>query len=533
MPRIHDFKDNVISRFETFDDGIELILCSRRLLVDTDDHETGLKALKIGERTSLNGLDDYAGGMNLLGSLVGDLANDEAELLARVAGAIRVRFWFLSGEIREDLIAVANRYGGILRLSIAHEAEADAGAGPAAGNVADEIVAILDAAAVDGGDDVAGFDASLIGWSSGLYLLDQNPVLEAINAVHGSRKAGAERDSDGSAGDLVAGANEVVVHRNDRVGGHCESDALIASGLGVDGGVDADDFAVHVEQRASGIAGIDGSIRLEEVLELACNAGLDGAVFGGDDAGGDSLSEGKGAADGFNPVPNLGLIGISHFYGWERGTAVDFDDREIRSFVGADDAGGTAEILRVRIAGKLDEDLVGFFDHVVIGDDVALGVDDEARTQRLANLSIIAAVTLIRYLSTEEAVEEVLEIVLTLTALVLIIVVRVVAGVLRVGLDAVVRVRQEPAAAFIAGVFRQRLGIDIDHCGSHGLGNFYEGVGLSGRIAHLERRGVAAVARSFLTANSMGRVRSADNRDGQNGEEKKCGGETVRAQSCV
>ena len=36
-----------------------------------------------------------------------------------------------------------------------------------------------------------------------------------------------------------------------------------------------------------------------------CDAGLDGAVLGGDDAGGDGLRKGKGAADGFDPVADL------------------------------------------------------------------------------------------------------------------------------------------------------------------------------------------------------------------------------------
>ena len=35
------------------------------------------------------------------------------------------------------------------------------------------------------------------------------------------------------------------------------------------GGVDADYFTAHIEQRASAVSGVDGSIGLEEVLELA------------------------------------------------------------------------------------------------------------------------------------------------------------------------------------------------------------------------------------------------------------------------
>ena len=200
-----------------------------------------------------------------------------------------------------------------LRFAVAHEAETNARSGAAAGDVVDQVVAILDGAAVDGGDDVAGLDAALVGGPAGLHLLDEHAVLESVDAIDGAGEAGAERDADRPARDFVAGADEVVVDGDDGVGRHGEPDALVAGGLRVDGGVDADDFAVHVEQRSAGVAGIDGGVGLDEVLELAGDAGLDGAIFGGDDAGGNGLREGKGAADGFNPVADLGLIGVAHF----------------------------------------------------------------------------------------------------------------------------------------------------------------------------------------------------------------------------
>ena len=79
---------------------------------------------------------------------------------------------------------------------------------------------------------------------------------------------------------------------------------------------------------------------------------------------------------------------------------------------------------------------------MVIGDDVALGIDDEAGAERFLHLAVVAAVTLIGNLAAEEAVEEVLEIVLALTlalSLLSLILIVVVAGILGVGLDAAVR----------------------------------------------------------------------------------------------
>ena len=239
----------------------------------------------------------------------------------------------LAGHFGEDLVAVADSDGGVALFAVAHVAETNAGSGAAAGDVVDEVVAILDGSAIDGDDDVAGLDAGLVCRATGLDLLDQYAVLESVDAVDGAGEAGAERDADRAARHLVAGADEVVVDRDDGIRGHGESDALVAGGLRIDGGVDADDFAVHVEQRAAGVAGIDGCVGLDEVLELAGDAGLDGAVFGGDNAGGDGLREGEGAADGFNPVADLGLIGVAQLDRGQRRVGVDLDDGEIGGLV--------------------------------------------------------------------------------------------------------------------------------------------------------------------------------------------------------
>ena len=65
----------------------------------------------------------------------------------------------------------------------------------------------------------------------------------------------------------------------------------------------------------------------------------------------------------------------------------------------------------VGIGGELDKDLVGLFDDVIVGDDVALGIDDEAGAEGLADLAVVTAVALVGDLAAEEAIEEVLEII--------------------------------------------------------------------------------------------------------------------------
>ena len=172
------------------------------------------------------------------------------------------------------------------------------------------------------------------------------------------------------------------------------------------------------------------------MLELAGCALVDGAVLGGDDAGGDGLRKRKWAADGLDPVADLGGVGVAQFNGRKRRAGVDLDDGKVGGLVDADDAGGTAKILSVGIGGELDVDFVGFVDDVVVGDDVALGIDDEAGAERFLHLAIVGAVIgAAGRLAAKEAVEEVLKVVLSLSLLTVVLIV-VIARILLVGLRA-------------------------------------------------------------------------------------------------
>ena len=78
---------------------------------------------------------------------------------------------------------------------------------------------------------------------------------------------------DGHA-EVAAGDLALLELRQEALGGvdrRGEADALRAAAA--DGGVDADDLAVDVEQRAAGVAEVDGGVGLDEVLERAGLAG--------------------------------------------------------------------------------------------------------------------------------------------------------------------------------------------------------------------------------------------------------------------
>ena len=146
------------------------------------------------------------------------------------------------------------------------------------------------------------------------------------------------------------------------------------------GGIDADQIAVGVDERAAGIAEIDGGIGLDEILEGG-EAKL-AAAGGADDALRHGLAQAVGIADGQHDIAHPQRVGAAQRH-----------DRQI-----ADRQGENGEI-GVRIlsddrrlgdapVGQLHPDGIGARDHVLIGDDGALRIDDHAGPQ--AALDVLA-----------------------------------------------------------------------------------------------------------------------------------------------
>ena len=169
-------------------------------------------------------------------------------------------------------------------------------------------------------------------------------------------------------------------------------------------------FAVHVDQRAARVAGIDGGVGLDERFELAI--GNDVAADRRDDAGGNGFIQAEGTADGQHPVADVHAVGVAQLGSGQRLLGVDLDHREIGFRIGADHRRSVGHGLG--IAHQVDANLVSLVDHVIVGEDVALGIDDHARAQRaLAHIGraaeLAAALTTAARLSAEEAVKEILE----------------------------------------------------------------------------------------------------------------------------
>src|SRR6185436_17080978 len=97
---------------------------------------------------------------------------------------------------------------------------------------------------------------------------------------------------------------EELVHDSaDLVGGNGKAYALVAAGAGEDRGVNADQLAAVVDQRAAGVAGVDGCVGLDEVLVLFNTQAA--AAGGADDAHGYRLADAKRIPYGQNIVADL------------------------------------------------------------------------------------------------------------------------------------------------------------------------------------------------------------------------------------
>ncbi len=135
---------------------------------------------------------------------------------------------------------------------------------------------------------------------------------------------------------------------------------------------------MKIDQRAAGVAWVDGGIGLNEVLvvldaETAASCGTHDSHRG-------RLADAERIADGENDVAHLHLGGIADR---KRGQArgIDFDHRHIGLRIGAD------ELCReLPIVAEENLDIGGAIDDVVVGEDRSIGGDNHAGTQAVLAL---------------------------------------------------------------------------------------------------------------------------------------------------
>ena len=158
------------------------------------------------------------------------------------------------------------------------------------------------------------------------------------------------------------------------VDGNGEADASRGAARRVNRGVDADDFAVRVDERAAGIAAVDGGVRLNGLVNESGLAGLHSAAERADHAGGECGLKAEGIADGENFLADLKQTGIAQRQRDEMlPLGIDFYESDVIALVGAN------KFCRIaRLIAKHDFDGLRAFHHVEISEDVAAGVNHEA-----------------------------------------------------------------------------------------------------------------------------------------------------------
>ncbi len=264
------------------------------------------------------------------------------------------------------VLQLGDRHRQLDLAAAAPDGDGGAAADLGAADQARQVGALVDVLAIEFQDDVADPDAGLLGRPARLDHRD----LGAVRAAQAERFGDVARDfadlhADAPARDL-AGLLDLVGHAHHFVDRHRERDAVVGAGQGRDLGVDADDFAAHVDQGAARVARVDRDVALDQRQVLAGVARL-----GRDDAGRDRVFEVERRADRDHPFADADLAGIADAQAGQV-ARVDLQQGDVAALVGAQHLG-----LEFAPVGERDDDLVRALDHVGIGQHVAVVRDDE------------------------------------------------------------------------------------------------------------------------------------------------------------
>jgi len=232
-------------------------------------------------------------------------------------------------------------------------------------------------------DHVAGADAGLGGRAVLQHAGDDHARvgLHAEGLGQLGREV-ARLDADPAAAHL-AFLHDALEHDLGHRHGDGEADAHAAARARIDRGVDAQQVAVDVDQRAARVAGVDGRVGLDEVLEVV-DAELVAAQRR-DDAAGHGLADAEGIADGQHLVAHLQFVGAAQ-HDHRQLVELDLEHGQVGVGIGADHLAA-----RVAAVVERDLDLVGALDHVVVGEDVTIGAHDHAAAQAHLGLVVLVA----------------------------------------------------------------------------------------------------------------------------------------------
>src|ERR1017187_781089 len=131
----------------------------------------------------------------------------------------------------------------------------------------------------------------------------------------------------------------------------------------------SNDLRSIIKQRAAAIAGIDGSIRLNDLDTGPCRI----VPYRADHASCNRTLQASWTADHYDPLPASDFIGVAQFNNGEIKTS-NFDDRQIFPIVKSQYRKGVEDLA----AGKLDTAIFQVSDDVKVGCDLSVPAPDQA-----------------------------------------------------------------------------------------------------------------------------------------------------------
>src|ERR1019366_7615774 len=284
-----------------FHRGLELLDTRGGLAIDAQDHialaDTGLG------RGSIDINHDDAAARLELGLLLSrqrthrqaDAVDDRRFALGTAAAAAIARHLSL-------LLELLDRDADALDSLVAPELQLRCLAGLDLGNQRRQLIGGIDRLAINAQDDVERLDAGLVRRTAGF----DRGHRRAARPIEAEVLSGRGRDFLDRHTDAPAAHMAVLDELLGDVVGHAdryrERDAFVAAGAAVDLRIDADHFALEIEQRSTGIAWIDRDIGLDE-RHVAVAAFADVAARrGAHDTGGHAVLEAERRADCEHPL---------------------------------------------------------------------------------------------------------------------------------------------------------------------------------------------------------------------------------------
>src|SRR5215472_8340938 len=231
-------------------------------------------------------------------------------------------------------------------------------------NIGRQLVLVVDIFTVELDDDITALHAGLVRWAVLVDGRNQRTFgltqSERLREIRGHL---LNLDTQPAANHTPVRL-ELLDYAAGQIDRDGEADAVVGAGAGVDEGVDSDHLTVGIEQRPTRVARVNRGIGLNVVVIVA----TEDLPLCTHDTGGDCHADVKRISDGDDPIADFSSIGISQRSTGQCVFGGDLDKGEVGFLILADDLSTEFALVAER-----DLDLVGRANHVVVGQNVAVG----------------------------------------------------------------------------------------------------------------------------------------------------------------